>query len=463
MLVEFKVGNFLSIKDPVSLSMVGYSPLKEHEDIENRCNIFQDPSRKNKMLKSAILYGANGSGKSNFLSALYFFKNFILTSSNDRQANDSIDVLPFKFSTATEDQPSLFEIIFHIDEARYRYGFEVSREIVHYEWLFELNNKPFAKETKLFTREFQDIKSNNRSFKEAKGIENNTRPNALFLSTVAQLNGYLSTKIQTWFKTNFNIISGLEDTTTEYTISKFLEDEDFKRLVIDFFSTIKIGFEDIEILEDDKVLEESIQNIPSEITKEVKELMDALKRLKEKSKDDDDESKHVTINTLHKKFDSENKLQGLERLNFDLQSKGTIKIFSLLGPVIDTIQNGKILIIDEFDSRLHTLLTTELIVNFFHSKMNSNSQLIIASHNTNLLKKEIFRRDQIWFAEKDTFGATDLYSLVEYKINQSRVRNDASFEKDYLLGKYGAVPFLGDINQFIKDYLDGKKKKQETV
>lgn len=460
MLVEFKVGNFLSIKDPVSLSMVGHSPLKEHEDIDSKCNIFQDPSGKNKMLKSAILYGANGSGKSNFLAALNFVKKFILTSSNNMQATDLISILPFKFSTDTENEPSLFEIIFHIDEVRYRYGFEADGEKIHYEWLFELNNKPFAKETKLFTREFQIIKPNTRSFKEAKGIENNTRPNALFLSTVAQLNGNISTKIQTWFKKKINIISGLEDTTTEYTIAKFLKDEEFKKLVINFFSTIKIGFEGIKILEYDKVLEESIQNIPTEITKEVEELMDVLKRLKEKSKDDDDESKQVTISTLHKKFDSKNKFQGLESLDFDLQSRGTIKIFSLLGPVIDTIQNGKVLIIDEFDSRLHTLLTTELIVNFFHSKMNSNAQLIIASHNTNLLKKEIFRRDQIWFAEKDKFGATDLYSLVEYKVKQSLVRNDASFEKDYLLGKYGGIPFLGDLNQFINDYLNEKEKQK---
>ncbi len=463
MLVEFKVGNFLSIKDPVTLSMVGYSPLKEHENINESCNIFQDPSGKNKMLKSAILYGANGSGKSNFLTAMQFVKQFILTSSNDRQASDSIDVLPFKFSTQTENQPSLFEIIFHINDARYRYGFEADREKVHYEWLFELKNKPSAKETRLFTREFQDIKPNSRSFKEAKGIKNNTRPNALFLSTVAQLNGALSTEILSWFKTDFNVISGLEDTTTEYTISKFLKDKEFKNLVIDFFKTIQIGFDGIEVIEDNKAIEESIQNIPTEISDEVTDLLNAFMRLREKTKDKDEDPKHVTINTLHKIFNSKNKPQGLASLDFNLQSKGTIKIFSLLGPVIDTVQNGKTLIIDEFDSRLHTLLTTEIIANFFHSKMNSNAQLIIASHNTNLLKKEIFRRDQIWFTEKDEFGATDLYSLVEYKINQSLVRNDASFEKDYLLGKYGAIPFLGNLKQFIKDYLNEQKKAQEKV
>ena len=118
------------------------------------------------------------------------------------------------------------------------------------------------------------------------------------------------------------------------------------------------------------------------------------------------------------------------------------------------MEKGKILIVDELDSRLHTKLTTELI-KIFQSEINTkNAQLIFASHDTNLLRKDLFRRDQIWFTEKTKFGATDLYSLVEYKINQATsVRNDASFEKDYLIGKYGAIPYFGNIKNFINDFV----------
>jgi AAA15 family ATPase/GTPase len=155
-----------------------------------------------------------------------------------------------------------------------------------------------------------------------------------------------------------------------------------------------------------------------------------------------DSAKEVAIYTLHPKFNAQSAFLQYETMPFELESKGTSKLFSLLGPIIDTIQNGKILIIDELDSRLHTLL-------------------IFASHDTNLLRKDLFRRDQIWFTEKDNIGATDLYALVEYKVNQATVRNDASFEKDYLLGKYGAIPFLGAIQKFITDFLHEAQEQEK--
>jgi AAA15 family ATPase/GTPase len=147
-------------------------------------------------------------------------------------------------------------------------------------------------------------------------------------------------------------------------------------------------------------------------------------------------------------------LINLAELKFGLESSGTQRLFALSGPWFDTLEKGSILIIDEFGSNLHTKLSIELI-KIFQSKMNvTNAQLIFASHDTNLLRNDLFRRDQIWFTEKDgESGSSDLYSLVEYKINQATsVRNDASFEKDYLIGKYGAIPYFGDINRFINEF-----------
>lgn len=457
MLVQFKVQNYLSFQDEVTFSLVGYNPIKEHEGNLEKYNITYDPLGKCKILKSCVIYGANGSGKSNLLKGMGFFKKFILTSSNGNQATDEIDVLPFLLSIETEEEPSSFEMIFFIGSMRYRYGFETDREKIHAEWFFSLNNKPSAKERVLFTREFQDIECNTRSFKEGKGLEKTARPNALFLSVVAQLNGKIATSILSWFKTNFNSISGLERKTTPYTVKKFLKDKVFKKQVIEFFKSIQIGFDDVDIIEEGEIVENSLKKFPDELSSEAEELLNALKNFQKKTKT---AAKEVTISTSHKQFNKAGRFVKYRELDFRLESNGTKKIFSLLGPIFDTIQKGKILIIDELDSRIHTLLTIELI-NFFHTKANASAQLIFASHDTNLLKKEYFRRDQIWFTEKDRLGSTDLYSLVEYKINQAKVRNDASFEKDYLLGKYGAIPFLGDIQKFKKDFLHEQKKEQD--
>lgn len=222
MLVQFTVGNYLSFKEDCTFSMLGDTPIKEHEGEASNYNVAIAPSNKIKLLKTAVLYGANGSGKSNLLQAMHFFKEFVLTSSNARQATDAIEVIPFLLSTETEKAPSFFEIIFYVENIRYRYGFEVTQEVVETEWLFSMNSTPSAKEKKLFTREFQEITCNARSFKEGKGLENNTRPNALFLSVVAQLNGEIATGILTWLAEQFIYLSGLEQ-GNQATVTKELQ------------------------------------------------------------------------------------------------------------------------------------------------------------------------------------------------------------------------------------------------
>ena len=455
MLIEFSVSNYLSIKEPITLSMVASNPVKELEDInEGLNNVFFDKNRKNKYLKSAVIYGANGSGKSNLLSAIGFFKKFILSSSNDRQADDEIKTIPFLLSTETENTPSSFEMVFLIDSVRFRYGFEVTKETVTSEWLFGFDIENSNKESSYFIRENQEIKPSIKNFKEGKGLEDKTRPNALFLSTVAQLNGEISNKIQNWIKVNINIISGLEDFTTAYTIGKFQEQEGFRKKIIDFFKLINLGIEDIKI-EEATLGNVSKFSLNEKEDKKIVALLSELQKELDKKTKKNGETKEITINTFHNKFDETNKLIERIALDFALESKGTQKLFGLLGPWFDTLEKGKILIIDELDSRLHTKLTMELL-KIFQSNINAkNAQLIFASHDTNLLRKDLFRRDQIWFTEKNDIGSTDLYSLVEYKINQATsVRNDASFEKDYLIGKYGAIPYFGNISKFLNDFVN---------
>jgi len=455
MLIEFSVSNYLSIKEAITFSMVASNAVKELEDpMEGVNNIFWDKNNKNKYLKSAVVYGANGSGKSNLLSAIGFYRRFILSSSNDRQADDEIRTIPFLLSTETENTPSSFEMIFVIDTIRFRYGFEATKKTVTSEWLFGFDTENSNKESSYFTRENQDIKVSNKNFKEGKGLENKTRSNALFLSTVAQLNGEVSNKIQNWLKTNINVISGLEDATTGYTIGRFQDEKEFRKKIINFFKLINLGIEDIKIEETALANLSKISPKKREDEKIAGLIQELQKELKERLKKGGD-AKEIPINAFHKKFNEANKLIDTIAIDFELESKGTQKLFSLLGPWFDTLEKGKILIVDELDSRLHTKLTAELL-KIFHSSINTkNAQLIFASHDTNLLRNDLFRRDQIWFTEKDKTGSTDLYSLVEYKINQATsVRNDASFEKDYLIGKYGAIPYFGNISKFLNDFVN---------
>lgn len=455
MLIEFSVSNYLSIKEVITLSMVASNAVKELESpTEGVNNVFWDKSNKNKYLKSAVVYGANGSGKSNLLSAIGFYRRFILSSSNDRQADDEIMTIPFLLSTETENKSSSFEMIFIIGAIRFRFGFEVTKKNVTSEWLFGFDTENSNKESTYFTREHQNIKVSNRNFKEGKGLENNARPNALFLSTVAQLNGEVSNKIQNWLKTNINVISGLDDATTAYTIGRFQEQEEFRKKIINFFKLINLGIEDIKM--EEPVLDNLSKILPPkrEDEKIASLIQELQKELKDRMKKGGD-TREISINAFHKKFDEANKLIDTIALDFELESRGTQKLFSLLGPWFDTLEKGKILIVDELDSRLHTKLTTELL-KIFQSGINTkNAQLIFASHDTNLLRNDLLRRDQIWFTEKDDKGSTDLYSLVEYKINQATsVRNDASFEKDYLIGKYGAIPYFGNIPKFLNDFVN---------
>jgi len=150
------------------------------------------------------------------------------------------------------------------------------------------------------------------------------------------------------------------------------------------------------------------------------------------------------MKTVHEVFDKNGKKTGMTLLDLDdHESDGTQKLVALAGPIINSLRYGKVLFIDELDARLHPLITRALISLFSSAKRNPlNAQLIFATHDINLLDKDLFRRDQIWFAVKNRQGATKLYSLAEF-----RVRNDSSsLESDYIHGKFGAIPFLGDLN-----------------
>jgi len=412
MLIEFKIGNFLSYDKPVSFSMVA-SARTEHEDDNT---IILD--EKVRLLKSAIIYGANASGKSNLFKAMNFMRHFVLNSSKETQATEKIKVKGFRLSAVAPNKPSFFEIIFVNDNVRYKYGFETNSERVEKEWLFFA---PKGKEALLFKRS-NDTFELGAQFKEGKELADKTRKNALFLSVVAQFNGSIAANILSWFK-NFKIISGLDDNYRKFTVDK-IKDPNFKPGILKFLQIADLGIEDIDV-------ERTKVNVGGMgIVKFPPEIQAMLNKAKSIV------SEKVT--TIHKKYGIDKKTYTLEQFGLDSEeSNGTRQLFALAGPILHVLKTGKVLVIDEFDARLHPLLI-KFLIKLFNSKNNrNNAQLICASHNTSALNITLFRRDQIWFAEKNQYGATDIYSLVDFK-----VRKDASFEKDYILGKYGAIPFV---------------------
>jgi len=409
MLIGFSVGNYKSFKETVTLSMVASSITEEDKEL-NENNVFPI-NDKLSLLKSAAIYGANASGKSNLVAAINFMKWFVLNSSKETQVSDAIDIEAFRLSTETEKEPSFFEIVFILEDKTFRYGFEVNAREVVSEWLFQADD---TEEKMLFERDVDNYILDD--FPEGQGISDKTRSNALFLSVVAQFNGKISGKILLWFSKNLQLISGLQDTQYRKETLESFENDRHRHDIIEFIKKLDLGIADIQI-----------KKYISQKT--------AMFGIYE-----------VGVKTVHRKYDADGKQTAIELFDIEThESEGTNKLFALAGLLLDTLRTGKILLIDELDARLHPLITRELICLFNSNETNPhNAQLIFTTHDTNLFTSKTLRKDQIWFTEKDNKGATDLYSLVEYKVGKN-----ASFERDYMIGKYGAIPFLGNFKELI--------------
>lgn len=424
MLIEFSVGNYRSFKEKATFSMVAANLVSAEKKLDENNVLEVDDNVK--LLKSAAIYGANASGKSNLAKALRFMRLFAVNSSKETQSTEKIGVERFKLSTETEVKPSFFEIVFLMNHKRYRYGFEATCDEVVSEWLFYV---PKSRETRLFERRLNDFKIS--SVYKANGIQRITRRNALFLSVSAQFNVEIAEGILDWLTNRIKNVSGLDDRGYQgYTIRCLMENEN-KDEIIQLLKKLDLGFGDVKVKENEINIDSLTDNLPNKIKNSI------LKRTKANS---------ALVKTIHRKFDEKLTSVSTELFNLkDQESEGTQKVFALAGPLVSTLKDGKVLFIDEFDARLHPLIS-RAIVDLFNSKETNpnNAQLIFMTHDTNLLSNKLFRRDQIWFAEKDRYGATDLYSLVEYKVG-----NDASFEGDYIKGRYGAIPYIGNLNHLI--------------
>lgn len=399
MLVEFSVGNFWSFKEIQTLQMRAAKISSKYPKLDEDNVVVVDEQLS--LLKSKAVFGANGSGKSNLVRAMAAMQTIIDDSLKDMKVLEE-NIIPFAFSKESSAKPSFFQIVFVYDGVLFRYGFEADTKAITAEWLFgKVINSKGARERFYFVREGDNLEVNESLLKEAKEKHltkstNNVHPifgnNELYFTLLATHNVSL-------FLNLYNYVQG--------KITPILP----------------------ELSDDESVAISAISN--ARFQEKVTELLNAVDPTISEVKMDDG---NIFIIRQIKEL---NETRTVALKLSSQEAEGTKKIFALSPYVFFALEQGAALIIDEFDTKIHPILTRR-IVELFHAKSTNpnNAQLIVITHESNLLDSRLLRRDQISFAKKDKNGTTELYSLVEFK----GIRNDASFEKDYLLGKYKAVP-----------------------
>ncbi len=422
MLLEFSVANFRSLRDRQTFSMTRDTG---NELLET--NTFQTYGvNKFDLLRSAAIYGPNAGGKSNFLLALQSMKKIVLGSASSLQRGDKLPVTPFRLSPLERQTPSEFEVTFIVDNVRYQYGFTATVNRIHEEWLLAY---PKGRPQRWLGREW-NVKTEKYDWElgfnligEKQLWQKSTRENALFLSTAVQLNSEQLQPIFDWFDTTLRL-ANIAGWSPGFSAS-LCEDKE-KSQVMDFLHAADLDIEDIVV----ETKPFDVQSLPGDMPEFMKKAL--IKEVGGK--------KIVDIKTIHK--DSEgNKIT----FDFEDESDGTQKLFAFAGPWIDSLTNGYVLFIDELHDNLHPRLV-QFLVQLFHSKETNpkNAQLIFTTHETSILNQEVFRRDQIWFCEKDKNQASSVYPLTDFSPRKGR----ENLELAYLSGRYGAMPYIRPVRMY---------------
>ena len=415
MLIEFSVENYRSFKDKVSFSMLASS------DDSLQKNLIKDESilKKNSLLRSAVIYGANASGKTNVLRALNNLRNHV-TRGSKRIPGEEIPLTPFKFDKICENMPYKAYIDFIHKGIRYNYDLILTSEKVLEEHLYYYPNGVKAV---IFERTDTNEYRFTVDKSKQKDLAERTLDNVLYLSNSAQQNYEKTIEPFKWFSDSLHTI-GPTDNVDSISTSEFLnKNETNKNMILK-----ALALADFNILDITANIEHiSINDLPDEISK-----------ILEKGKDSIEDIMQEDIKCFHRGVDENNNSISIP-LSFRDESDGTQKMFSLMGPWLDSLKKTRVLVLDELDTKLHPHLCLFLLDYFNNPDLNTaNSQLVFTTHNTKFLDLDIFRRDQIWFTEKDvSAGVTDLFSLLEFK-----PRKDTNIEKGYLSGRFGATPFI---------------------
>ena len=403
MILEFSIKNFLSFKNKVTFSMLANAT----KGLDDNYVIYKD----RRILKTAAIYGANASGKTNIFKILALITT-MLRNSNNVNINAKLPISPFKFDD-NANKPSEFEIKFIIENIRYVYGFIADANNIYEEYLYYYPN---GKETKIFDRtEINNYSFSQKDEKFLSEIVKKNAPNKFFIATATNWN-YEKTKLPYKFLSTeinvFNNLGGLRD----FALKEYLKsDDELKTFALEFLKKADFNIEDYKVLETD---------VPDDLFAAIPDFIKAGMNIKEKLK-------VFTALFKHKGSDAE--------LSYEEESLGTQIIFCFIPFIRDAFNNKKVVIVDELDKSLHPYLIEMIVQMFNDPDINKNgAQLIFNTHDTNLLRLNILRRDQIWFTEKnDDNGVSTLYPLSDCS-----VRNSENVEKGYMLGRYGAVPFI---------------------
>jgi len=404
MLLEFSCSNHRSIRDEILFSAIAGSDKTYAENIEKVADV--------EVLKSSVIYGANGSGKSNFIDAIAFVKNLVSNSIN-HQPGQGILQVPHKLEGY--ERKSNYKIQFVVDGIRYAFGFSLRNMLVVEEYLYYFPN---GRQTKIFERDGEEYSAGRNFRNRFNSCKDVLKPNRLMLSCAANFSSVDEVTAAYRFFNDELVIynSGNQENWMNYSLHQINTNEKVKATVLKFLDALGTGIKDIYV--DIKKEDLDVSHLPPFLSDEFKKIL-----LQEKID-------AISAKVLY---------EGFETDLISEESTGIKKLFGILCPFIDIIANGKVLVCDELESNLHESLLFGLVKQFVNTRGSKPAQLIFTTHETGLLNLDLFRRDQIWFTEnKSADRSTDLFSLTEIR----NVRKDENFGKGYIAGKYGAIPML---------------------
>lgn len=413
MLLEFRVRNYRSIRDEQSLNLVASGTDKEL--VETNLAPTGLKSLPN-AVRSAVVYGPNASGKSTLLAALNYMRAVVAESASIVQPGQTYNVQPFKLEPAFAMEPTSFGLTFLIEGVRHEYAFAMSQKrIVSESLLVYRTSKPstlfsraLAADGESYDYEFSTYLTGSRKL-----WRESTRPNALFLSTAAQLNSEALLPVFRWIVESIVYLPAHAEINSDFTTA-MLGNDAGRAAVCDFLASADISIANIQAVSRKGIRAQVV--IPAGGVAQVNQLQGEF---------------------LYPVFEHATP-KGKAHFELEDESEGTRRLFGLAAPVLDALRQGRILVVDELDGSLHTLMVRRLVSMFHNPELNkAGAQLIFSTHDTSLLDSSLFRRDQIWFTEKDLDQATRLYPLSDFS-----PRKHEALERGYLTGRYGAVPFF---------------------
>jgi AAA15 family ATPase/GTPase len=421
MLIEFSLSNFRSVLGRQTLSMVAasYDEMRAFNSFDSGLS-----GAMPRLLRSAVLYGPNASGKSTLIHALDFMQTLVLQS-HGHQAGDKLQTTPFKLAVASREDDSEFDITFVQEGVRYEYGFRCNRDRITEEWMLAY---PQGRAQKWFHRVF-DPNAGKDAYKFSATFQggrkrhvwaSETLENTLFFSKAIQNKHEQLRPAFDWFRERLRVVSAPHALGAGYTVKRCANEGDRQRIV-DFMNAADLCIADIRLYEEVFSSEQLPKDLPSVIREEISKELNG--------------KKVTTPKFVHTNVETN------ESIEFDEEeeSNGTRALFAFAGPWLDVTENERVLVVDELDASLHPMLVHHLVKRLHHE--GTKAQLIFTTHDTTLLSQRILRRDQVWFMEKDQQHASRLYPLSDFS-----PREQEAIERGYLNGRYGGIPFLKDLD-----------------